>query len=101
MMIDVTYMRNVGAEVLDHRPDSAPGIPRIDGMRGAPCLLPEGGLALEFNVRNEMMVVRSGRATRVGHGEQSHLVALGAQQFHQFEEVNFGAAERVVIFVAE
>src|SRR4029077_12833229 len=94
-------MRDVGPELGDHRPDPPPCVPRIDGMTRAARLLPETTLTFEFNVRDEMSIVRSRLAPRVGHGEQGHVVTLRAQQVHQFEEVNLGAAERIVIFVAE
>src|SRR5947209_13660214 len=101
MMVDVAYMGDVWLKFFDHSTDSTPRIRRIDCVGGAAGLFQKRALPFESNVRYKILIVSSGLTARVSHGEQRHLVSTGPQKFHQFEQVDFGAAERVVIFVAE
>ena len=100
MVIDAPNMRDIRPELLDHRANPPPRVRRINCMPHPPRLLPPCRLGLEVNVGHEVSIVRSRLATRISHREQRHFMALRPHQFHQFEQVNLGPAEGIVIFVA-
>jgi len=54
----------------------------------------------EIDMGDEVTVVVSSRAALVRHRKQCYFVALRAHEFHKFKQVDFGSAERKVIFVA-
>src|SRR5580693_1135739 len=70
-------------------------------MPSQPHLLEPSTSLLEVDGGHEVAVIGSRAASRIRHGKQRYLVSPGSQQFHGFEQVNLGAAEGIVIFVAK
>ena len=101
MMINIPHMGHIGPEILDHGSEPAPRFRRINRVACALCLSPKSALCLKVDARNRVLIVRSRLAARISHRKQGYGVTLLSQQIHQFKQVNFSAAEGMVIFVAE
>src|SRR6266851_6656274 len=100
MVVDVSYVCHIWPELFDHGPNAPASIARVDCVSRQLRLMPRSVLVFEVDMWNKMVIEGRGLASRIGHGKKRHLVAMGAHQFHQFEQVNLGAAESKVIFVA-
>lgn len=102
MMIDIPYVRYVRAERANHLSKAIAGITGINGMRGQSGTGECSRLCfLEVDVWDEVLIVRSSFATRILHRKERNFVALGPQEAHEFEQVNFCTTEWVVVFIAE
>src|SRR5580704_9228297 len=108
MVIDIAHMSHVRPELRDHRPNPQPRLARINRAPSQPRLTKPSGrgleifleILLEINVWHKMAVVRSRLAARISHRKQRDLMSLRTHQLHGFEQVDLGAAEGIVIFVA-
>src|ERR1700690_2512153 len=58
------------------------------------------GGAFEINVWQEILVVGCGLTAGIRHRKKRDFVASGSHQVHELEHVNFGAAERKIVFIA-
>jgi hypothetical protein len=68
-MIDTPDMSNVRPKIPNHRPDSLSSFRRVHRMRRTMKFLDPAQLSFEINVRYEMLVVRCGFSSIVGHGK--------------------------------
>src|SRR5208282_3331723 len=100
MVINVPHMSHIRPEFRDHRPNPASCLAGINRPRRQLNLVKPSALLLEIDVRHKIPVVRSRTPSRIGHRKQRHLMPLGTHKFHRFEQVDLGAAEGMVIFVA-
>src|ERR1039457_6582773 len=101
MVINVSNVCDIGTEAGNHIAEAVPGLPRIERVSGQLDLRKRAARGvLEIPARNEMPVVSRGLATRIGHGEKGCFMAVSSYQIHDLEQVDFGAAEREIIFVA-
>lgn len=100
-MINVTHVRYIGTKRNNDLAQSPPGFGGINGMG---CEFgthpPSVGGAFEVDVCQKILVIGCGLATRIGHGKKRDLVSLSFHQFHEFEQINFSAAEGKVVFIA-
>src|SRR5579859_1356293 len=99
-MIDISYMGNIRPELADHRSDLSSRLCGIDRVRRLPRFCPPSRFSLEISVWNEMSVIRGWVSPRIGHRKKRGLVAVLSHQLNEFKEMYFGAAERIVIFIA-
>src|SRR5580692_3448876 len=102
MMVDIADVRDIRLEGLHHSSQSVSCVGGIDGM--SPQFGPVRPIrlwVLEIDVGNKILVIGSGLAPWVGHGEQSHFMSLRAEQMHKLEEIDFSTAEGEIVFIAK
>jgi hypothetical protein len=84
--------------------DLSQPLPSLSGIDGMGCEFrpryPSRGRAFEIDVRQEILVVWRGLATRIRHGKQRDFVALTSHQVHELEHVNLSATEGKIVFIA-
>src|SRR5579864_3892952 len=101
MVIDVSNVSHIWAEVCNHRSKPSPGVVRINCVSGQLNFWQQTTCLLEISVGDEMAIIGRRIASHIGHGKQRYFMPLGPQQFHGFEQVDLGTAESVVILVAK
>jgi len=102
MVIDIANVRDVRAEGANHLPQPIARITGIDGVRSQ--FGPRDDSAARFfevDVRDEVLIVWGPFAAGILHRKQRDFVALGPQQVHEFEQVNFRTTKGIVVFIAE
>src|SRR5579872_661340 len=100
MVIDVTNMRHIRLKIADHGPQSTSSFYGINCMCSASDFCSKAWPVLEIDVRDEVVIVGGRVASRIGHGKQGDLMSVRTHQIHQFKQIDLGATERKVIFVA-
>ncbi len=101
MVIDVPNVRHIRPELPNHPSQFPPCLGRINCMGRLPGSDQwTGTRALEVNGLHEIAIIRRRFAPLVSHRKKRNFMPARAHQFHSLEEVNLGAAEGKVIFVA-
>src|SRR6266404_676008 len=100
-MIDSANVGEVGGKVLDATPHAASGGGRVECVGGHANFLRKAGIGIfEIEIGNQVTAAGKCGGVPVVHAEQSGVMAAFLHAAHQFEEIRFGAAKRVVVLVA-
>ena len=100
-MVDSAHVSEVGHVVGKAGANTASRGRRVEGVRRHARLLQETCVCvLEIEIGNQVAAAGERGGVPMIHAEQSSFVAALAHAAHQFEQIHFRAAKRIVVLVA-